>query len=132
MHDDSADVGLAAPGGDGHFQRITHQWRPTVLGDREPDQPAAVEVDHRRQVQLAFPGLDLSDVANPRNVRSGRVELAVQQVRELVGRLVRSRKRSPDPLGFGHQALAAHRHRHRFHVEAGPLGSFDQLGMDPR
>lgn len=52
-----------------HSQRVDHELLFHSRLHRPTDDLAAEEIDHRRQVQLAFPGIDVGDVARPDAVR---------------------------------------------------------------
>jgi hypothetical protein len=74
-----ARVGTAAL--DGHLERVDDELGPEVVGDRPADDPAAVAVHHRRQVQPPLPRADVGDVRAPEPVDRGRREVALDQVR---------------------------------------------------
>ena len=82
-----------------------------MLGQGEPDHPARGDVDHRRQIQPAFPGPDVGDVTTPTGVDRGGVdgEVPADQVGSGGRRRVRNsglvpaaRRAAPQP-GAVHQ-----------------------------
>ena len=106
------------------------QLRVGVLADRAGQQPPRVQVEHGGQVELAFAGRDLGDVATPLHVRGGCSEVAAQQVGEL-RRGLALLGQSLTPLGFApEQPLALHRLRDGVHTH-GPAG-LEQVAVDPR
>jgi hypothetical protein len=48
-------AGLGAAARDGHLERVDDELGAEVVGDRPADDPAAVAVHHRGQVQPALP-----------------------------------------------------------------------------
>ena len=96
------------------------------------NEPTRPQIDDRREVKLAFPGLDLGDVTNPTRVHRGRFEIAFQQVRELRRRRVGLRERPTAPLAFSPQTLRPHTLRDGVDRQAVIAVFIDKLGMDPR
>src|SRR5512132_1006475 len=127
MEDHPGD-GIA--GGDRVGQRVSDQAGAQVLGQGEPDHPARGNVDHRRQVQPAFPGREVGDVAAPAGVdrRSVDGKVAADQVRAGGGcrvgdggALEPARRAATQP-GGAHQAC------HTFAAMAVPATT--QFGVD--
>lgn len=103
-----------------------------MIGDREAEQPARPQIDHGREVELAFPGHDLGDVTTPRHVRRCRIEVPFQHVRELERLRIRSRQRPPHRTLLALQTLVPHTFGHSVHTQLREVGTLDQLRVDTR
>jgi hypothetical protein len=57
--------GRRVAGGDRVGQRVGDQLGAQVIGEGEPDDPAGGDVQDGREVEPAFPGGDVGDVAAP-------------------------------------------------------------------
>jgi hypothetical protein len=84
--------------------------RSVVVGvEREPHAPARVQVEHHREIQLAFVGGDLGQIPTPAQVGlAGRGEVALERVRGLASRLVRTGGRPAPTFSACHQPLLGH------------------------
>src|SRR4029078_4970332 len=97
-----------------HFDRYTRQVGIRGQAQGRPAQSAAIEIDHRRQIQFR-PGLggDLGHVTDPFPVRRSRGEFSFDLVRELRCRLVLLGQHTAALDAARHQTLPAHRVGHR-------------------
>jgi hypothetical protein len=117
----------AASGRDGHAQRVARERRLAVVREREPDQSPRPQIDHRIQVELAVPRLDLGDVTNPTEVHRDRFEVALQQVRELRRRRVWLSQRAAPAALLRSQTLGSHAFRDRVHRQVVIAVNIDEL-----
>jgi hypothetical protein len=72
-------VGRPAPP-NGHLERVDHQLGTHVIGHAPADDPTAVGVLHRREIQPALPRAQVGHVGDPEHVRRGRREVTVDEV----------------------------------------------------
>jgi hypothetical protein len=125
---DQSRVGSAA--GDGHLERVDDKLGAQVVGDRPADDPAAVAVHHRGQIQPALPGAQIGDVSDPQPVRASGLKVALDEVgrRSDAGHadrgLAATAADQAADLGLAHQALDA--------LAADPDALVAQLGVHPR
>jgi hypothetical protein len=102
------EPGVGAAAADGHLERVDDELGPEVVGERPADDPAAVEVDHRRQVQPALPRPDVGDIRRPQPVRLGRVEVALHEIRRGADTRHADRRAPAAAFDLSGQAGAAH------------------------
>jgi hypothetical protein len=72
---------LGATARNGHLERVDDEFGAEVVGERPANDPAAVEVHHRGQIQPALPRPDVGDVGRPEPVRFAWMEVTLDQVR---------------------------------------------------
>jgi len=104
MHD--ADVRAASR--DGHRERFDHELLAHVIGDRPPDDPPAVAVHHRRQVQPALPRPDVGDIRAPQPVDRGRVKVPLDEIGRGSHPRDADRGAPPTPVQLPGQASGPH------------------------
>ena len=68
VHHRAGLASVASP--DGHLQGVDDELGAEVIRDRPADDATREGVDHSRQVDLAFCGRVLGDIADPEDVRS--------------------------------------------------------------
>ena len=68
---DGSSPGLRPASRDRHLDRVDDELGPQVGAHRPADDPAAVAVDHRGEIEPALPGEDVLDVRDPELVRAG-------------------------------------------------------------
>jgi hypothetical protein len=68
------------PSPDRHVDGFDDQFTTKMIRHRPPDNTAAVDVKHDRQVEEARPGRDIGDVGDPQAVRRGSGELALHEI----------------------------------------------------
>lgn len=104
---DELDVSaVARAGADGHSQRVADQRGAHVTGELPADDAAAVDVDHKREEQQAFPAAQVGEIGDVEPIGACRGELAADQVRP------------PRRVGVGHG---------RAPRLAAPLGALDAV-----
>jgi len=81
------DTGLL-PGPDRHLQRVEHQLGAHARRGAPADDPAGERVEHERDEDHPGPGRDIGVVRDPQRIRSGRVEVPLDQVRRAAGRRI--------------------------------------------
>jgi hypothetical protein len=74
------DAGVGAAAVNGHRERVDDELGAHVVGHRPANDPPAIGVLNRSQVQPALPGSEIGDVGEPQHVRSARPELPFDQV----------------------------------------------------
>src|SRR5215211_991987 len=122
--------GRGVAGGDRVGQRVSDQYGAQVLGQGEANHPARGDVDHRGQVQPAFPGRDIGDVATPAGVDRGGVDgkVAADQVRAGGGCRIGDGRALEPARGAATQPGGAHQACHTLAAMAVPATT--QLGVD--
>jgi hypothetical protein len=75
------DIGAASALVQRHPQGVKNERGAHVAGELPADDPAAVGVDDEREEHHAFPAAQIGDVRDRELIRSGRGEVAVDQVR---------------------------------------------------
>jgi hypothetical protein len=101
-----------------------------MLGQGEPDHSAGGDVDHGGQIQPAFPGREVGDVATPAGVDRGSIdaEVATHQVGPDGGRRIGDRGLLPPARSATTQAGGAHQPGHP--LSPLPVAATAKLGMD--
>jgi len=72
--------GVRPPARERHLQRVADELAAHVVSHPPADDPAAVEVLHRDQIQPALPGAQVGDVGDPAAVRCRRGEVTIKQL----------------------------------------------------
>jgi hypothetical protein len=117
-------------GGDRVDQRIGDQLGAQVLGQGEPDHPARGDVDHGGQIQPAFPGRDVGDVATPAGVDRGGVDGKVAADQVCPGASRRIGDRGPLPPARSATAQARGPHQPGHPLSGVPIAAATQFGVD--
>jgi len=106
------EVRAKLPGPERHPQRVEHEIGAHVRRELPTDDLAAEHVDHEAEEQPAFSAAQVGEIADPQPVWRDRREVAVDQVRALLGAGIgdRGAPRPTAPLGapepvLAHQAL---------------------------
>ncbi len=113
----------------GHRQGVGDQLGAHVVGDRPPDHPPRVQVDHGRQVHPAVPTLHIGDVAAPPLITLPGGEVPADQVRRRHRPLAVDRGLLPRPRMASLQASTPHQPPHPLGCHPMALGG--KLGVDP-
>src|SRR3954447_19021357 len=71
---------VAWAGADGHPQRVADQRSAHVRGELPADHAAAVDIDHEREEQQAFPAAQVGEVGDVEPIRARGGELALDQI----------------------------------------------------
>jgi hypothetical protein len=122
--------GCGVTGGDRVGQRVAGQLGAELLGQGEPEHPARRDIDHRGQIQPAFPGRDVGDVATPAGVdrRGVDAEVTTYKVRPGGGGRIGNRGRLPPARPATAPAGGPQQPRHPL---AGlPVAASTQLSVD--
>src|SRR5215218_5094566 len=119
---------------DGHVHGIENQFRPKVVRHGPSyDSPSRVSVEHKREVEPAFPGSDVSDVRDPQAIQSLRGEVAFHKIRgrgSALGLQAQSRTSLPSVTATAEQPGLPHQPRHSF--PGASNAQRPQLEVNPR
>jgi hypothetical protein len=119
---------VQVPGG--HPDRPGNQRGLVIVVHRPPDDLPGRAVNDRREINPAFPRIDIRDIADHFPARLVRREITVHQVRDRPGLAVLLGQRAAPGLRLaGHQAQAAHDLPHGLVIDG--LAAADQGGVDP-
>jgi hypothetical protein len=124
------EVRAGLSGGERNPQRVQDEVSGHVRRELPADDHPRVHVDHEAEVDLALPGPQVAEVADPQPVWRLGGEVALHEIRALLGGRVRDRgaPRLRAPLR-ARQARSAHQPRDL--VTADLLAVADQRGVHP-
>lgn len=111
-------------------QRLFDDLCPHVVGQRPAEHPAGVLISDGTQVGLAAADGHVRDIARPDQIKGPLVELAVDQVRGVLGRAVRRGRDLEQPRTHAVDPEGSHAGRHG--VDADRHTIFVQVLDDPR
>ena len=94
--------------GDGHVQRPDHQVTFHTVADGPANDAARKQIQDNGQIQPAFAGPDICDVAGPFLVRCGLRKVPIQQIRSYCQGMIAVRGHLAFPCSDGNDAVFSH------------------------
>ena len=113
-----------------HLQRLEHQRRAQVRGDRPAHDPAAEHVEDDGQVEEACQGRHVGDISDPEAIRRIRFEAPLDPIRCRPG--LGSPARRARAAAPAHPGDAQGAHHSRDALAADRDAGCGQLGVNPR
>jgi len=108
-----SDIGAGPALSERHPEGVEDEVGAHVIGELPADDRAAVGVDHEREIDDAFPAAQVGEVREPRFVRAGRGEVALDEIRRPPGRRVGAGRPPRQAAPFGSlYAVTAHQPLH--------------------